>query len=75
LVDEANAGIRFIPGDTEALAEAIVGLMNTPEGERQMMGERGRKLAETEYSIKAITDRYEALLKEVIASHEASGRA
>src|SRR5207248_5805681 len=68
LVDEANAGIRFTPGDPAALADAIQAMINTPEAERTAMGERGLKLAETDYSIKVITDRYEALLHEVVAN-------
>jgi glycosyltransferase involved in cell wall biosynthesis len=67
LVDEARAGIRFVPGDPAALTEAIVEMMNTPDAEREAMGERGRELVETEYSVKAITDRYEALLEELVA--------
>jgi glycosyltransferase involved in cell wall biosynthesis len=67
LVDEAKAGIRFMPGDPAALTQAIVEMMNTPEAERQAMGERGRQLVETEYSVAAITDRYEALLEELVA--------
>ena len=67
LVDEARAGIRFAPGDPAALAQAIVEMIDTPEAERQAMGERGRELMETGYSITAITDRYEALLEGVVA--------
>lgn len=67
LVDEASAGIRFTPGDPGALAQAIVQLMDTPDADRRAMGERGRKLVEAEYSIEAITDRYQALLKELVA--------
>jgi hypothetical protein len=33
------------------------------------MGGRGRRLVDTEYSMAAITDRYEALLKSAIAEH------
>ncbi|TMB93140.1 MAG: glycosyltransferase family 4 protein [Chloroflexi bacterium] len=68
LVDEANAGIRFTPGDPAALAHAIAGIMNTPEGARRAMGARGHALVEKEYSIAAITDRYEALLNKVLAA-------
>jgi glycosyltransferase involved in cell wall biosynthesis len=67
LVDDANAGIRFLPGDPGALASAVVEIARTPEVERRAMGERGRRLVEREYSIKAITDRYEALLDDVVA--------
>ena len=42
-------------------------IMDTSDAEREAMGERGRELVETEYSVKAITDRYEALLEELVA--------
>ena len=34
------------------------------------MGERGRQLVQTRYSISAIADRYEQLLEEVIAERK-----
>jgi glycosyltransferase involved in cell wall biosynthesis len=67
LVDEANAGIRFMPGEPASLTQAIVRIMDMPQAERRAMGERGRKLVETNYSIHAITDRYESLLIRLIA--------
>jgi glycosyltransferase involved in cell wall biosynthesis len=67
LVDEARAGIRFSPGDPSALAQAIVKMMNTTKAERMAMGNRGRTLVQKEYSVEAITDRYEALLERVVA--------
>ncbi|MGH2454708.1 MAG: glycosyltransferase family 4 protein [Candidatus Limnocylindria bacterium] len=69
LVDQAGAGIRYHPGDPLALADAIVAMMSTPEPERHQMGEHGRRLIDTDYSIAAITDRYEALLAKVISEH------
>jgi len=69
LVDETGAGIRYEPGDPSALVAALSAIMNIPEGERRKMGERGRRLAETEYSMATITDRYEALLEKVVAGH------
>jgi glycosyltransferase involved in cell wall biosynthesis len=67
LVDDARAGIRFLPGDSTALAGAIAEIMGTPESDRRAMGQRGRNLVDTQYSIKAITDRYEALFETVTA--------
>ena len=67
LVDETGAGIRFTPGNPPDLQRAIVAIMSTPEAERRAMGDRGRKQVEAEYSIEAITDRYEALLEAVVA--------
>jgi glycosyltransferase involved in cell wall biosynthesis len=72
LVDEAEAGIRFVPGDPAALAQAIVTMTDTPETDRKAMGARGRKLIDGEYSIEAITDRYEVLLEDVIAGQSHS---
>ena len=70
LVDEARAGIRFAPGDPVAMAEAIAQIVNTSEEERRAMGERGRRLVEREYSVRAITDRYEALMEELVAGRK-----
>jgi glycosyltransferase involved in cell wall biosynthesis len=75
LVDEANAGIRFRPGDPAALAQAIVEIMTTSEAERRTMGERGHRLVKTEYTITAITDRYEALLEGVVSGSGSSRKA
>jgi glycosyltransferase involved in cell wall biosynthesis len=69
LVDEAEAGLRYEPGSPASLAEAIVTIMTTSTTERDSMGERGRRLAESSYSIKAITDQYETLLQDVVARH------
>jgi glycosyltransferase involved in cell wall biosynthesis len=66
IVDEARAGARFAPGVPAALASAIAGIMETSDAERRAMGERGRRLVDTDYSIKSITDRYESLLVEVV---------
>ena len=67
IVDEVDAGIRYPPGDSEAFADAVLRLMRTPPAEREAMGQRGRELAQTRYSITAIADQYEHLLEEVIA--------
>jgi glycosyltransferase involved in cell wall biosynthesis len=67
LVDEARAGIRFQPGDPVALANAIVAMVNTPGSERARMGQRGRRLVETEYSIETVANRYESVLAASVA--------
>ena len=74
LVDEAQAGIRFMPGDPVALTNAIVNMMDAPDAERAAMGARGRELVETEYSIGVITDRYETLLQDSVARRRTSSR-
>jgi glycosyltransferase involved in cell wall biosynthesis len=68
-VDEHGAGLRYEPGSAPALVEAVRAIMSTSERERREMGERGRRLVDTEYSMARITDRYEALLRTLIAEH------
>ncbi|MCC6619401.1 MAG: glycosyltransferase family 4 protein [Chloroflexi bacterium] len=67
VVDETDTGIRFEPGDPSAFAAAVLRMMELPEEERRRMGERGRELIRTRFSIAAITDTYESLLEGVIA--------
>jgi len=69
IADEANAGIRYQPGDPQALAGAIRRSVEMPEAERAAMGERGRELVRTQYSTSAVTDQYEKLLDEVVERH------
>ena len=73
--DEANAGIRFQPGNPESMLDAIVKLMTMPAADRIAMGERGRTLVEREHSIGAVTDRYEALLANLISERRRTTRA
>lgn len=75
VVDEARAGLRYLPGDSRALARAIMKIVATPPAERIAMGERGRRLVETSYSVSAVTDRYEALLERLVAHRAPSSGA
>jgi len=70
IVEEAGAGVRFDPGDPAAWANAVANLTRMPPAERGAMGERGRELVRSRYSIRAITDTYERLLHEVIDSRD-----
>jgi glycosyltransferase involved in cell wall biosynthesis len=65
IVDEAEAGLRYRPGDPAALAEAVVQMVELSADERAAMGDRGHEMVRRRYSISAITDQYEALLKEL----------
>ena len=47
-VDRDGFGVNVEAGDPEALAEAIAGLYRN-DGQRQAMGEKGRKVAEAEF--------------------------
>jgi glycosyltransferase involved in cell wall biosynthesis len=74
LVDEANAGIRYQPGDPLALAKAITEIMDRPAAERQARGDRGRKVVEGAFSVESVTDRYEDLLGELVKRNESRTR-
>lgn len=67
IVDEANAGIRYRPGDPDAVADAVIRMVRTPPHELAEMGARGRELTRTRYSVAAVTDQYENLIQALVA--------
>lgn len=69
VVDETSTGVRFRPGDPDAFADAVVRLIQTSVSEREAMGERGRELVRTRYSLDAIAGQYEHLIEEVAVEH------
>jgi glycosyltransferase involved in cell wall biosynthesis len=73
LVDEVEAGIRFMPGNPSALAQAIAEIVAVPESTRRAMGERGRKLVDNECSIEAIAARYEVVLQGLVDRQSRGG--
>ena len=67
IVDEAKAGIRYRPGDPDAVADAVIRMVRTPPDELADMGARGRELTRTRYSVAAVTDQYEDLIQALVA--------
>jgi len=63
-VKETNSGLIVCPGDSEALAKAVIELKENPSLARTM-GENGRKYVETEGSIEAIGLRMKGILQQV----------
>jgi colanic acid biosynthesis glycosyl transferase WcaI len=63
LVESARCGHCVPPGDPAALAEAIMSLYGDP-GQRQALGEAGRRYAEQHLSPKVVVDQYHRLLTE-----------
>lgn len=64
IVRQGVNGVLVPPGDSHALAEAMLELLDDP-ATMQAMGERGRQIAETEYDWDAVADRYLAVFKDV----------
>jgi glycosyltransferase involved in cell wall biosynthesis len=61
----ADSGRIVPPGDADSLAEAIVEVLNMSPAGRAALGSKGRKRIEGEFTIEAITRRYEALYEDV----------
>ncbi len=62
-VKETNSGLIVCPGDSEALAKAVIELKENPSLARTM-GENGRKYVETEASIEAVGLRMKGILQQ-----------
>jgi glycosyltransferase involved in cell wall biosynthesis len=65
LVGREGAGVLVPPGDAEALAAAVRGLLDAPE-RRRLLGEAARRRIEAEFPLGRMIDRYEAALHAVI---------
>jgi glycosyltransferase involved in cell wall biosynthesis len=64
VVVEGVTGLVTPPRDSQALAGAIMKLLQNPELRRQM-GRAGRERVEAEFDMRAITGKYLALYREV----------
>jgi glycosyltransferase involved in cell wall biosynthesis len=62
-VREAEAGLEFRSGDSEALVGEVKGLMGLDEEERRKMGERGREYARAHFTGEELTKRYEQIVR------------
>jgi glycosyltransferase involved in cell wall biosynthesis len=56
-----DTGLVVAPGDTEALAEAMLRLLQMPAGERHALGQQARRRMLENFSLPAIVKKYEAL--------------
>jgi glycosyltransferase involved in cell wall biosynthesis len=66
-VETHRLGVTAEPGDSQALADAILRLAQTPRAEREAMAERATQLAHSTYSRQRINAEYNRILREVIA--------
>ena len=65
ILTESGGGINVPPGDSEALAGAVLRLKADPATRREM-GNRGRAFAERHFSLNRCADQYEKLFQELI---------
>jgi glycosyltransferase involved in cell wall biosynthesis len=63
-----DTGITVPPRDSAALASGIAAILNMHRSERKKLGIRGRQKIIDEYDIKAVTEKYENLYKEILCS-------
>ena len=63
LVEAAQAGLVVLPGDPDALAQAIVQLAAMSPEERILMGRNGLEYVKKNYDIPILAARFEAALQ------------
>jgi len=61
-----KSGYIVPPGDSEALAAAMMKMMALPEAERRAMGRAGRAHIEANYSLERVVDQWEGLYRELL---------
>jgi glycosyltransferase involved in cell wall biosynthesis len=67
VVLDGRTGFVVPPRDHQALASALLQLMELSEGERRMMGERGREHVRTNYGLARLVTRWERLYHDILA--------
>ena len=65
LLEESGGGIVVPPQDARAMADAILALRHDPE-RRALMGERGRRFVEENYSRSVWAERLEKTMRQLL---------
>lgn len=68
LLEDGVNGYLVPPADPAALAGAMARLMDTDEGERARMGERGRARVMARHDLGAVVEQWDELFRELIAA-------
>ncbi|MCS7065510.1 MAG: glycosyltransferase, partial [Fimbriimonadales bacterium] len=66
VVLQGNTGLLVPPRQPEALAEAMLHIMELPPAECQAMGRAGREHVVQNYDLERVVDRWEALYQELL---------
>ena len=72
ILNGGKLGHLVPPGDSEALAAAMMKMMSLPEAERQAMGRAGRAYIEANYSLEHVVDQWEVLYKELLTKRRSA---
>ena len=72
-VDTVRCGLRYAPGEPEALADALGVAVRMPHEQRREMGVRGRREMRRRYSLDVTGKQLEHLALEVAAEHRREG--
>jgi glycosyltransferase involved in cell wall biosynthesis len=67
VVIDGKTGFLVPPKNPEALAQAMLHLMEMPEEERHAIGKAARQYVEANFTLDRVVDRWEALYKELLA--------
>jgi glycosyltransferase involved in cell wall biosynthesis len=67
VVRHEETGFLVPAGDPEALAQAMLRLMELPEAQRREMGDRGRRHVRANYALTRVAERWEGLYREALA--------
>ncbi len=67
VVRDEESGFLVPPRDSEALAVAMLRLMELPEAQRRSLGELGREHIRSHYGLTRVAERWEDLYREVLA--------
>ncbi len=65
LLEESRGGINVLPGQPQALCDAILWLKSYPEAGREM-GQRARRFAEDHFAVTRCASAYEELFEELL---------
>jgi colanic acid biosynthesis glycosyl transferase WcaI len=70
VVQNASAGLTCPPEDPVALADAVLRLYQMDRGDRERMGQAGRRAFLKQYSRRVLLDRYESLFAALATKHQ-----
>jgi glycosyltransferase involved in cell wall biosynthesis len=72
ILEESRGGINVLPGQPQALCQALLRLKNHPEAGREM-GQRGRRFAEDHFAVTRCASAYEELFEELLKESGSDG--